>query len=90
MVVATKKERYWYDAERETLVKEADGKQSALGCGKIVVKATYKAETDIHVEVRTGVRRLIHVQDDGCGSRRPRRPWPSHAMPRASSRPPTT
>jgi type I restriction enzyme M protein len=43
LVVATKKERYWYDAERETLVKESDGKQAALGCGKIVVKAAYKA-----------------------------------------------
>ena len=43
--VETKKERYWYDTERETLVKEADGKQAALGCGKIVVKAAYKAET---------------------------------------------
>ena len=43
LVVETKKERYWYDAERETLVKEADGKQTALGCGKIVVKAAYKA-----------------------------------------------
>ena len=44
-MVETKKERYWYDAERETLVKEADGKQAALGCGKIVVKASYKVAT---------------------------------------------
>ena len=45
LVVETKKERYWYDAERETLVKEADGQQAALGCGKIVVKSAYKAAT---------------------------------------------
>ncbi|MBP8291429.1 MAG: N-6 DNA methylase [Caldilineaceae bacterium] len=43
LVVETKKERYWYDAERETLVKEAAGQQAALGCGRIVVKAAYKA-----------------------------------------------
>ncbi|MCB0002603.1 MAG: N-6 DNA methylase [Anaerolineae bacterium] len=45
LVVATKKERYWYDAERETLVKESGGRQEALGCGKIVVKSAYKKAT---------------------------------------------
>jgi len=45
LVIETKKERYWYDADRETLVKEAGGQQEALGCGKIVVKATHKAAT---------------------------------------------
>ncbi len=45
LVVETKKERYWYDAERETLVKQACGQQEALGCGKIVVKSAYRAAT---------------------------------------------
>jgi type I restriction enzyme M protein len=30
---------YRFDADQETLIKEALGKQEALGCGRIVVKA---------------------------------------------------
>jgi type I restriction enzyme M protein len=45
LVFTTADARYWYDAERETLVKECDDKQQALGCGRIIVKATYKKET---------------------------------------------
>ena len=45
VVVETKKEHYWYDVEQETLIKETDGKREALGCGRIVVKSAYKAET---------------------------------------------
>lgn len=36
---------YWFDAERETLVKEALGEREELGCGKIVVKAALKKGT---------------------------------------------
>ena len=43
--VMTAKAMYWFDAERETLVKEALGKREALGCGKIVVKAALKKGT---------------------------------------------
>lgn len=43
LVVATKKERYWYDVERETVLRESGSQQEALGCGKIIVKAAYKA-----------------------------------------------
>jgi type I restriction enzyme M protein len=42
MSVATKQARYWYDNERETIIKAHGDKQEALGCGKIVVKAAYK------------------------------------------------
>ncbi len=41
--VSDQKATYWYDADQETIIKETKGKQEALGCGKIAVKATYKA-----------------------------------------------
>lgn len=35
---------HWYDTDKETII-EDDGEQTALGCGKIVVKASYKKAT---------------------------------------------
>lgn len=43
--IYTEETCYWYDADRETLIEEKEGKQNALGCGKIVVKATAKKDT---------------------------------------------
>ncbi|MCA6380144.1 MAG: N-6 DNA methylase [Cytophagales bacterium] len=40
--VSTKKATYWYDVDKDTIVEEVAGKQTALGCGKIVIKAAYK------------------------------------------------
>ena len=47
-----------YDPEKETLLREHQGKTEELGCGKIVVKASYKkasksrgAQIDISVEL---------------------------------------
>lgn len=45
LVVTTAEARYWFDADRETLMQETDGETEALGCGKIVVKASYKKAT---------------------------------------------
>lgn len=42
--VITEKASYWYDADKETIVEEAKGKQKLLGCGKIVIKATLKKQ----------------------------------------------
>lgn len=42
LVITTAKGKYWFDADQETLVKEVNGKKELLGCGKIVVKSTYK------------------------------------------------
>jgi len=42
LVITTTAGRYWFNVEQETLIKEVNGKQELLGCGKIVVKATYK------------------------------------------------
>jgi type I restriction enzyme M protein len=42
LVVTTPTAKYYYDNEKETLIKESKEKKEALGCGKIVVKAAYK------------------------------------------------
>ncbi|HVI40726.1 MAG TPA: N-6 DNA methylase [Anaerovoracaceae bacterium] len=42
LVIVTPKEKYWFDNEKETLVKEANGKKVHLGCGKIIVNAGLK------------------------------------------------
>ena len=44
--VVTKEATYWFDENRETLIKETkkDG-QEVLGCGKIIVKASLKKKT---------------------------------------------
>lgn len=43
--VVTKKTTYWYDEDKETIIEEAGGRQTELGCGKIVIKAAYKKPT---------------------------------------------
>lgn len=48
--VVTKTAAYSYDTARETLLKEAKGKQTALGCGKIVCKASYKRKSKTQPE----------------------------------------
>ena len=43
--VVNKKATYWYDEEKETIIEEVSGKQTELGCGRIVIKAAYKKPT---------------------------------------------
>jgi len=45
LLITTADANYSYDADQETLTKEAGGIQEALGCGKIVVSASYKKAT---------------------------------------------
>jgi type I restriction enzyme M protein len=33
---------YWYDTDKDTIIEEVAGEQTALGCGKIVIKSTFK------------------------------------------------
>lgn len=40
--VITPKQSYWYDANKETIIEEYKGNLTALGCGKIVIKASLK------------------------------------------------
>lgn len=43
--VYTKDALYYFDNEKETLIKEVQGKKEELGCGKIVIKSSYKKAT---------------------------------------------
>lgn len=43
--VVTKKAIYWFDEDKETIIEEVGGKQTELGCGKIVIKAAFKKAT---------------------------------------------
>ncbi|MCA4900067.1 MAG: N-6 DNA methylase, partial [Cytophagales bacterium] len=43
--VFTKEANYWYDHDKETIIEEVKGKQTELGCGKIVIKSTFKKAT---------------------------------------------
>jgi type I restriction enzyme M protein len=45
LVITTVTAKYWFDNEQETLIEESNGKKKDLGCGKIVVKASYKSAT---------------------------------------------
>lgn len=45
LIITTQDATYYFDGDQETLVKEADGKKVALGCGKIIVAATYRKPT---------------------------------------------
>lgn len=45
--VITPKATYYYDKDKETLIKEAGGKKEALGCGVISIKASYKKASKI-------------------------------------------
>jgi type I restriction enzyme M protein len=42
LVITTPHGNYYFDTEQETLLKEIDGSKTALGCGKIIVKAGLK------------------------------------------------
>ncbi|CAM1333375.1 HsdM family class I SAM-dependent methyltransferase [Tenacibaculum aestuariivivum] len=43
--VTTAKTSYYFDADRETIIEETKGSKTALGCGKIVIKASCKKAT---------------------------------------------
>ena len=45
LVITTVDAKYYYDADKETLIKESNGKSEELGCGKIIVSANYKKAT---------------------------------------------
>lgn len=45
LVITTLDAKYYYDADKETLIKEPNGKKEELGCGKIIVSANYKKAT---------------------------------------------
>lgn len=45
LIITTVEAQYYYDADKETLIKESKDKKEQLGCGKIIVSANYKKAT---------------------------------------------
>ncbi len=45
LVITTAEANYFFDNNQESLIKEVKGQKEALGCGKIIVVATYKKAT---------------------------------------------
>lgn len=43
LVVTTREASYYYDCDKETLIRKTAGKKEELGCGKIVVKSALKS-----------------------------------------------
>ncbi|GAL63759.1 HsdM family class I SAM-dependent methyltransferase [Algibacter lectus] len=43
--VTTEKISYYFDADKETIIEETKDSKTALGCGKMVIKASYKKAT---------------------------------------------
>jgi type I restriction enzyme M protein len=78
LVITTSAWRYFYDPEQETLIKESNGQQTALGCGKIVVKAALKnanktqpARIEISVELTPDTQKdyeIIPFQADAAAN----------------------
>ena len=65
LVITTSAGRYFYDNEQETLIKESNGQQTALGCGKIVVKAALKnASKTQPARIEIGVELTPDTQKD--------------------------
>ncbi|MBX3001159.1 MAG: N-6 DNA methylase, partial [Caldilineaceae bacterium] len=80
LVIETARHRYWYDAQRQTLIRESQGRQEALGGGKIVVKSAFKAANtkqpdriEISVELTPDTEKdyeIIPFHPDAEGNRR--------------------
>lgn len=65
LLIATADANYYYDADQESLIKEAEGKKEALGCGKIIVSASYKKATKKLAErIETQVALTADYQKD--------------------------
>ena len=45
LLITTADANYCFDADKETLIKEVNGDKEELGCGKIIVSASYKKAT---------------------------------------------
>jgi len=45
LLITTADANYFYDADQESLIKEVGGKKEVLGCGKIILSASYKKAT---------------------------------------------
>ena len=50
LIITTKAAKYGFDADKETLIKAENGIQEELGCGKIVVKVSFKNKSKTQPE----------------------------------------
>ena len=50
LTVTTGSAKYWFDQEKETLIKEKNGEVESLGCGKIVIKSSLKKASKTQAE----------------------------------------
>lgn len=50
LTIVTASAEYWYNQEKETLLKKENGRVESLGCGKIVVKSTLKRASKTQLE----------------------------------------
>lgn len=50
LTIVTASAEYWYNQEKETLLKKENGRVESLGCGKIVVKSTLKKASKTQLE----------------------------------------
>jgi type I restriction enzyme M protein len=65
LLIATADADYFYDTDQETLIKEVGGKKEALGCGKIIVSASYKKATKKFTErIEISVALMADYQKD--------------------------
>lgn len=65
LFITTADANYFYDAEQETLIKEVGDIREALGCGKIVVSASYKKATKkLPERIEIGVELTADYQKD--------------------------
>lgn len=65
LVITTVDAKYWFDNDKETLIKAVNGKEEELGCGKIVVKASYKKATKTQKEcIEISVELIPDYQKD--------------------------
>jgi len=63
--VYTDKACYWYDADKDTIVRETKNAQTELGCGKIVIKAALKKNTTTkEVGIIIIVELILDIQKD--------------------------
>ena len=65
LVITTSHGNYYFDTEQETLLKEIDGSKTALGCGKIIVKAGLKKASKTQPErIEISVELTPDIQKD--------------------------
>jgi len=65
LTIQTKKASYWYDANKDTIIEDVEGKQTELGCGKILIKSAFKkASKSKNASITITVELINDLQKD--------------------------